>query len=80
MHGKTELCIFKENLTSEIYVNIIDQYLIPGASKLFGTQKFLILHDHDPRHESKKVINHCIRNGIRFIEEWPANSPDLNPI
>ncbi|KAG1187963.1 hypothetical protein G6F70_009540 [Rhizopus microsporus] len=37
-------------------------------------------HDNDPKHKSKSTIAWLNNNAIRYIDDWPAQSPDLNPI
>ena len=40
---------------------------------------FLLLCDNDSKHRSGLSLDYYIMNNIRLIE-WPAYSPDLNPI
>ncbi|KAG0752486.1 hypothetical protein G6F16_013171 [Rhizopus arrhizus] len=39
-----------------------------------------INHDGDPKHRSKSIIQWLNANGVNYIDDWPAQSPDLNPI
>ena len=44
---------------------------------------FLLQQDNDPKHSSKLCKNYLGKKqsaGILSIMEWPAQSPDLNPI
>jgi hypothetical protein len=36
--------------------------------------------DGDPKHQSAKTKNWKEKTGLKFIKDWPPNSPDLNPI
>ncbi|KAG1390140.1 hypothetical protein G6F60_013089 [Rhizopus arrhizus] len=36
--------------------------------------------DGDPKHRSKSTIQWLNANGVNYIDDWPAQSPDLNPI
>ena len=46
---------------------------------LFGDPELLFMHDNAPGHAAAKTIQELRDRGIRTIE-WPAFSPDLNPI
>ncbi|KAG1536937.1 hypothetical protein G6F47_012635 [Rhizopus delemar] len=37
-------------------------------------------HDGDPKHRSKSTVQWLQANGVNYIDDWPAQSPDLNPI
>ncbi|CAF1076286.1 unnamed protein product [Brachionus calyciflorus] len=76
--GPTEFGIFKTNMDSFLYRDILSEFLIP-----FGAHKYLmnfILHqDNDPKHASKLCTSFLEINNIRWVKS-PPNSPDLNPI
>ncbi|KAG2192552.1 hypothetical protein INT47_012776 [Mucor saturninus] len=40
----------------------------------------LFQQDGDPKHRSKHTFEWLRINKINYIKDWPANSPDLNPI
>jgi transposase len=40
----------------------------------------IIVQDNDPKHKSKIVKLAIEEEKLNFIEDYPANSPDLNPI
>ena len=48
--------------------------MLPSAEKLYGDEDFIFQHNLAPAH-SAKTTDH----GITVLN-WPANSPDLNPI
>ncbi|KAG0927082.1 hypothetical protein G6F32_012991 [Rhizopus arrhizus] len=37
-------------------------------------------HDNDPKHKAKSTIAWLDNHQVRYISDWPAQSPDLNPI
>lgn len=37
-------------------------------------------HDGDPKHRARSTTEYMEKNGITVLEDWPAQSPDLNPI
>lgn len=55
--------------------------VLPSAKKFFGAgnQNWHLLEDGDSKHTSKLCKAWKAENGIKVLE-WPANSPDCNPI
>ena len=55
---------------------------IPSGQRLIGAN-FLLQQDNDPKHTSKLRKNYLGKMhsaSILSVMEWPAQSPDLNPI
>jgi len=77
--GKIEL--FEENMTASIMKKLLTNNLVSSAEMLFGKQhrNWWHLHDNDKKYKSKVVKKWCFDNGIQNID-FPAYSPDLNPI
>ncbi|KAG0753053.1 hypothetical protein G6F24_013216 [Rhizopus arrhizus] len=50
--------------------------------KYYGMNKGTIYlqQDNDPKHKSKSTMSWLKQNKVRYINDWPPNSPDLNPI
>lgn len=69
---------FRQNMTSAIYVDILEKALLPSAAKL-GLQKWILQEDNDPKHKSRFSNQWKDEKKIKVLP-WPANSPDLNPI
>ena len=68
-------------MKSELYTHI----LATSCKKIleyFGlsNEEVIFQQDGDTKHTSKYSKKWLADNKIRYIEEWPANSPDLNPI
>ena len=64
------------------YDSILQCHAIPSGLHLVG-QWFILQQDNDPKHTSRLCQNYLGRkeqNGFLQIMEWPAQSPDLNPI
>jgi hypothetical protein len=41
---------------------------------------YLFQQDNDPKHTAGVVQNYIRQSGIPLLDNWPAQSPDLNPI
>ncbi len=65
--------------SKEVYFKILRENLIREGKKLCGEGAWRFVHDGDTTHTSHIVVNWLKNNGIMALE-WPANSPDLNPV
>lgn len=68
------LVIVNGYMNSANYTEILNNHLIP-----FIDEETYFQDDNAPCHRSKKVKQFIDDNKIKTID-WPANSPDLNPI
>lgn len=76
MNYGSKIYIFTENLTSELY----EQILIKHIKKLTDKNKDIVYQDdNDSKHRSKRITEFKKTNNINSLT-WPSNSPDLNPI
>jgi hypothetical protein len=61
----------------DIYIDILDIAMLPSADILYGIEErpynWIFMHDNDPK------LNWFDEVGVSVLE-WPAYSPDLNPI
>jgi transposase len=75
---RTELCIVRGRMTGQAYAHdILEGVAIPFLAHRPGLQEYQ--HDNARVHTSR-VARDCLdAHGIRVME-WPAHSPDLNPI
>ena len=74
--------IFTDNITADLYIKILNETLLPDARKIFNNSDWTLLQDNDPKHTARKVKEFLEEHKVKVIQpkEWPANSPDLNPI
>lgn len=75
--GKTNLYCFKEIMTGEVYVDIIEKH-IPQIEEMLGN-RWRLQQDNDPKHTSR-VAKGFLQENVPTVMDWPSNSPDLNPI
>ena len=80
LYGRTPLVRIAGNLNQHKYRDIIEKYLLPFASTYHsGADNFIFQHDGCGPHRAISISNYLTENGIKLLE-WPAQSPDLNPI
>lgn len=61
------------------YTQILDNFMIPAVTRLFGGFEYLFVHDNDPKHNSKIAKEFLANKGVNVLP-FPPYSPDLNPI
>ena len=76
-----------KNITASEYAEVLNTTLLPEATRIFSTAgiaSFVLQQDNDPTHRvavttvAKWNARHA--SSVRVLEDWPPNSPDLNPI
>ncbi len=65
--------------TVDIYQDILEHFMLPSADKLYGEADFIFQQDLAPAHTAKGTKSWFNDHGVTVLD-WPANSPDLNPI
>ncbi len=73
--GVGPLCFLKTNVTAPVY----QEMLLPSADQLFKDADFIFQQDLAPAHTAKSTKSWLNDHGVGVLD-WPANSPDLNPI
>jgi hypothetical protein len=69
-------------MDKKVYHNILVQHAVPSGLRLIGNN-FVFQEDNDPKHSSNYCRNYLRRKeaaGVLTMMNWPAQSPDLNPI
>lgn len=71
--------VYTENTNSEVYCNMLENYLIPTV-QMFGLENdFIFQHDNARYHTSNKTQEKLQELNVRVLQR-PAKSPDFNPI
>jgi hypothetical protein len=80
MQGVGNMCNIDGTMYSEDYVAILDSNLLPTAiAHNLRRGGFIFQQDNDPKHTSKLAKDWFQDHRVTVLD-WPANSPDLNPI
>ncbi len=77
--GVGPLCFLKSTVNAAIYQEILEHFMLPSADKLYGDANFIFQQDLAPAHTAKCTKSWFNDHGVTVLD-WPANSPDLNPI
>src|SRR4051812_23717970 len=78
--GPGYLCRINENLTAEIYQQILNDELMKTISYYHLQQSNIIFqHDNDPKHTAISTKKWLSDHHITVLN-WPPQSPDLNLI
>lgn len=77
-HGVGPIFWIKGNLDQHMYVDILQNTMLPYVEENMPLN-WIFMQDNDPKHTSKKAKNWLECNKIKVLD-WPAQSPDLNPI
>ncbi len=77
--GFGPLYFLKSTVNAAIYQDILEHFMLPAADKLYGDADFIFQQDLAPVHTAKGTKSWFNNHGV-IVLDWPANSPDLNPI
>ncbi len=77
--GVGPLCFLKSTVNAAIYQDILEHFMLPYADKLYGDADFIFQQDLAPAHTAEGTKSWFNDHGVTMLD-WPANSPDLNPI
>lgn len=77
-HGVGPLYRIEDIMTSTTYKNILRRIMLPYANDNMPL-RWVFQQDNDPKHTSKLVKKWFADKKVQVLD-WPAQSPDLNPI
>jgi hypothetical protein len=75
--GRTLSTVVEGTIDSAEYCSILSKCLV-GKSP-FSDRPWLLQHDNAPAHTSRATKQFLVKKRIKTLD-WPASSPDLNPI
>ncbi len=77
--GVGPLCFLRSKVNTAVYQEVLEHFMLPVADQLYGDADFILQQDLAPAHSAKTTSTWFKDHGIPVLN-WPANSPDLNPI
>jgi hypothetical protein len=79
-NGVGILCEVEGKMDAKQYVTILEEFMVESIKELeIPEEKVIFQQDNDPKHTSKLASSWFENHGIQVLD-WPAQSPDLNPI
>lgn len=63
----------------EKYIKVMEDELLKSARDLYKEEDWIFQQDIAPCHTAKRCTEWVNTHGVRLLN-WPAQSPDLNPI
>jgi hypothetical protein len=78
-NGLGPLVILHGNINTEGYENILTCCVLSTVEDQFGGDDCLYHHDSAPSHKARSVREWFVDSNVPEMD-WPAQSPDLNPI
>ncbi len=66
-------------VNAAIFQDMLERCMLPSADKLYGDADLIFQQDLAPAHTTKGTKSWFNDHGFTVLD-WPANSPDLNPI
>ena len=77
---KGRIIFVKGTVDSEKYVQILkESHVIADIKQLSAFEQRIFMQDGAKCHTSEHTLRY-LRRRVRYINKWPPNSPDLNPI
>lgn len=79
--GQGDLVEIQNHFTSKDYIEVLEKVFLPSVRKVFPKPiKIKFVQDNSSIHKAKIVKEWFSRQEYVEVIDWPAKSPDLNPI
>ena len=78
--GTTSLIWIDGNCNAAKYIETLGKAKIANFVRKHPHPRPLLMEDGAPCHRARMMQNWHAERGIKILEGWPGNSPDLNPI
>lgn len=80
--GRTKLHLYEGTMNSTKYQGFLKQIIKEANSSLFPDSEWTLVQDSAPYHTTNAVYQLFKKKKVKVIhrDQWPAQSPDLNPI
>ncbi len=75
--GVGPLCFLRSKVSTAVYQEVLEHFMLPAADQLYGDADFIFQQDLAPAHSAKATSTWFKDHGIPVLN-WPANSPELN--
>uniref|UniRef100_A0A667XRJ5 Tc1-like transposase DDE domain-containing protein n=1 Tax=Myripristis murdjan TaxID=586833 RepID=A0A667XRJ5_9TELE len=69
----------QSKVSTAVYQQVLEHFMLPSADQLYGDADFIFQQDLAPAHTAKSTNTWFKNHGVSVLD-WPANSPDVNPI
>ncbi len=69
----------QQSSSAPVYQDILKHFMLPSADQLFKDANLIFQQDLAPAHTAKSTKRWLNDHDVSVLD-WPANSPDLNPI
>ena len=78
--GKSKLIFLENNCNKEEYIKTLQKANVQKFLRNLPVPNPLLMEDGATAHTAKVTKDWKAAHGIKVLDGWPGNSPDLNPI
>ena len=78
-NGQGVLRLVTETISGKTYAQLLCD-VIPATLERLNMHSAILIEVHATSHDTRLVINTKSSLNLRILEDYPSNSPDLNPV